>query len=166
MNVDSGVISNDLLSPSKASCGVRSLQYLNVSHRLMVTTTDNRIILYSMYANFSISYPPHSRHPSFPLSIIPISQHMGSFDDILGISIIPDPTVALDTLTSSDIGPLRQIPLLGSMRLAIVSNSPVVHLLDKTSMTTNLVGHTDVVLAIQCSVDGYSNFSPAFLIFS
>jgi hypothetical protein len=47
-NIDSGRLL-DPSSQSQASCGVSSLQYLRDPNKLMVTTTDHRIILYSMF---------------------------------------------------------------------------------------------------------------------
>jgi hypothetical protein len=47
------------------------------------------------------------------------------------------------------------LPLVGSTRIAVVSNSSVVHLLDHATSSKPLIGHTDIVLAVQCSPDGY-----------
>jgi hypothetical protein len=68
----------------------------------------------------------------------------------LGISVVPD-------LKSGDLNldDSALLPLVGSMRIAVVSNSSVVHLLDHVTSSKPLVGHTDIVLAVQCSPDGY-----------
>jgi hypothetical protein len=90
---------------------------------------------------------------------------VGSFDDILCISLVPDPLLASESLTAADFNEKLSsqkrslLPLVGLMRVAVVSNSPVVHLLDNTSTSTPLVGHTDIVLSVQCSPDGFVSFS-------
>lgn len=90
------------------------------------------------------------------------TQFVGSFDDILGISILPKntltETLSISTLNESLTTNLQytSLPLIDDMRIAIVSNSPVVHVLNNNSSSLPLVGHTDIVLTVQCSIDGYS----------
>lgn len=92
--------------------------------------------------------------------VVPQFQYVGSFDDILGISIIParsassslSISLASELLASSQQETL--LPLVNSNKLVVVSNSFVVHVLDNTASSVPLVGHTDIVLSAQCSPDG------------
>ena len=94
-------------------------------------------------------------------SKVPTTQFVGSFDDILGISILPNNTptenMSISTLNETLTSNINytNLPLIDGMRIAIVSNSPVVHVLNSNSSSLPLVGHTDIVLTVQCSIDGF-----------
>jgi hypothetical protein len=78
-------------------------------------------------------------------------QYVGSFDDILGLALTQS---VADTDMLSFTSQPSPFPLLPTMSLAVVSNSPVVHVLSHNAESIPLVGHTDTVLAVQASPDG------------
>lgn len=70
-------------------------------------------------------------------------QIVGSCDDILDTVVIPDES-ALPVEDASEL----------HYRLAVITNSPLVQIMDQSQRSTPLCGHTDTVLAVEVSPDG------------
>jgi hypothetical protein len=77
-------------------------------------------------------------------------QLVGSNDDILDILTIPQ---SVHTETDSNTV---------SYKVAIVSNSVLIQIVDENMVAQPLAGHSDVVLAVDASPDGYCLFKEHF----
>jgi U3 small nucleolar RNA-associated protein 13 len=76
---------------------------------------------------------------------------MGSFDEILDIALIRDISPeAEDSEDQEEKLSQKEKP----MRVAVISNSPHVQIMDSAAETVNLLGHEDVVLSVDASPDG------------
>lgn len=73
---------------------------------------------------------------------------MGSFDEILDIALIREG--AAEVSGEGEGGEKEARPL----RVAVISNSPHVQILNSAAGTVNLLGHEDVVLSVDASPDG------------
>ena len=73
---------------------------------------------------------------------------MGSFDEILDLAVVRN------TSNEDEKTILEDSETMKDFRVAVVSNSPHVQILGICAETTNLLGHGDVVLSVDCSPDG------------
>ena len=80
------------------------------------------------------------------------SQVMGSFDEILDIALIRDASGDAEEENEEDHEEVLAIDR--PMRVAVISNSPHVQIMDSSAETINLLGHEDVVLSVDASPDG------------
>lgn len=109
----------------KSHFGLKTIDFLPKSSDLVVTTADNAVIYFNINQNVK------RRH-----------QLMGSFDEILDMAILRE--------GGGEDNQDEATPY----RIAVVSNSPQVQILDSLSRTENLLGHEDVVLSVDASPDG------------
>jgi hypothetical protein len=70
-------------------------------------------------------------------------QLIGNYDDILDMVVLP----RLDGTANDDCEE--------GVRLAVITNSNQVRVVDENFCSRPLDGHTDIVLAVDCSPDGY-----------
>lgn len=71
---------------------------------------------------------------------------VGTYDDILDVALIPSSVKAADSNEDNET--------MLSYKVAVVSNSTLVHLIDENQKSEPLSGHTDTVLAVDASPDG------------
>lgn len=109
---------------------VRGLHYLPNSGQIVATTSDH------VFCTFAFNAPSSSSQGGMrnrQISPLVSSEHIvGSYGDILGISYVPS----------------------AKPSLAVVTNSPQVRLVGDDFRSYPLSGHTDIVLAVDCSPDG------------
>ena len=142
-------IISDIVSIAIDQHAVIALHYLPCSARVVVMTADYNVL------SFALTTPSGEMEVGLCLD-----KHLvGCNDDILDISVLGNDVIGeSDDVTSSDVSS-------DDFRLAVVTNSPQIRIFDNNFDCKTLNGHTDIVLAIDSSPDGYVFFLHTFITF-
>ena len=117
----------------KAPHSINSIHYLETKSELLLSTKDAHFFSFRLKGG----------------SILAKRQFVGSHDDVLDISCLPERRGSLQQ--GAEGGDSAAAPA----RLAVATNSAVVRLMSCGSSECQLLhGHTDIVLALDSSLDG------------